>query len=166
MIAAVALTITGSLDIYSNGGHAKSSSWTQWKVGTILIAIAWGYQMFWSLFSLLPGRGRKDAPGYHGGTAVRFSQEPTSSYVYLVADHRFFFSPQLIQGAFIALLFLGVRVIYGIVYVVTQRRDLSPIYGSLAVRVLLMFLPEVFAALTMVVVGVRTRHLRQPKLGR
>jgi hypothetical protein len=56
-----------------------------------------------------------------------------------------------------------VRVIYGIVSVFTQKRDLSPIYGSLAVRVVLMFLPEVLAALTMTVVGVRTRHLRETK---
>lgn len=79
MIAAVALTIKGSLDIFE--GHAKSSSWTQWKVGTVLIAVTWGFQIFWSIISLLPGRGRKDAHGYHGGTAVGVSQKPTSSYL-------------------------------------------------------------------------------------
>lgn len=54
--------------------------------------------------------------------------------------------------------------LYGIVYACTQRRDLSPIYGSLTVRVVLMLPPEVFAALMMIVVGVRMRYFRQTKL--
>ncbi|KAJ5381085.1 uncharacterized protein N7496_003513 [Penicillium cataractarum] len=136
MLVAVALTITGSLHIYE--GIPQSGSYTEWKVGTVLTAVCWAFQLLWSLFSLLPSSGLKGAPGYHGGTA-------------------------LIQGAFVALIFIAVRVIYGLVYVFTGRRDLSPIYGSLAVRILLMFLPEVFAAVTMIVVGVRTRHIRETK---
>ncbi|KAJ5176497.1 uncharacterized protein N7482_002374 [Penicillium canariense] len=137
MAIALALSITGSLNIFE--GHPKPDSLTQWKAGTVLIAVAWAFQVFWSLFSLLSGKGMKGAPGYHGGTA-------------------------LLQGAFVALLFVGVRVIYGMVSVCTQRRDLSPIYGSISVRVILMFLPEALAAITMTLVGIRTRHLRQTKL--
>jgi hypothetical protein len=72
MIVALSLTITGSLNIFE--GHAKSGSYTQWKVGTVLIVVAWAFQVFWSLFSLLPIRGSKGSPGYHGGTAVSFSK--------------------------------------------------------------------------------------------
>lgn len=45
---------------------------TEWKAGTILILVTWVLQIFWSLFSLMPSQGEKDAPGYHGGTAVSF----------------------------------------------------------------------------------------------
>jgi hypothetical protein len=73
MIVALSLTITGSLDIFE--GHPKSGSYTQWKVGTVLIAVAWAFQVLWSLFSLLPSRGSKGSPGYHGGTAVSLPKE-------------------------------------------------------------------------------------------
>ncbi|CEJ62122.1 hypothetical protein PMG11_10632 [Penicillium brasilianum] len=136
MFVAVALTITGSLFIYE--GHPRSGSYAEWKAGIVLTSVGWAIQVLWSLFSLLPSNGVKGTAGYHGGTA-------------------------LLQGAFVTLIFIAVRVIYGLVYVFTGRRDLSPIYGSLAVRVVLMFLPEVLAAVTMIVVGLRTRHLRQIK---
>lgn len=77
MIVAISLTIAGSLDIFE--GHPKSGSYTQWKVGTVLIAVAWAFQLFWSLFSLLPSQGSKGAPGYHGGTAVGFPEEESAS---------------------------------------------------------------------------------------
>lgn len=73
MIVALSLTITGSLNIFE--GHPKSGSYTQWKVGTVLIAVAWGFQVVWSLFSLFPSSGSKGSPGYHGGTAVSFAEE-------------------------------------------------------------------------------------------
>lgn len=78
MIAAVALVITGSLHIFQ--GHPQSGSYTQWKVGTVLTAVAWGFQMLWSLLSLLPSRGSKGAAGYHGGTAVSSSKRICSSF--------------------------------------------------------------------------------------
>lgn len=70
---------------------------------------------------------------------------------------------QLLQGALVALAFIGVRVIYALVAVCTESKDLSPVYGLMSVRVVLMFLPELFATVTMMVVGVRTRHLRELK---
>ncbi|KAJ5134212.1 integral membrane protein [Penicillium atrosanguineum] len=118
MIAALALSISGSLNIFE--GTPKSDSLTEWKAGTVLILVTW------------------DAPGYHGGTA-------------------------LLQGALVALAFVGIRVIYGVIAVFTQKRDLSPVYGTTAVRVVLMFLPEVLATMTIIAVGLRTRHIRHVK---
>lgn len=150
MIVALSLTITGSLNIF------KSGSYTQWKIGTVLITVAWAFQVFWSLFFLLPSRGSKGSPGYYSGTAVNFPEECQAFKV--VANNSLY---SLSRGAFVALIFLSVRVVMEFVSVFTQKRDLRPIYGSLAVRVILMLLPEVLAALMMIVVGVRTRHLRQ-----
>ncbi|KAJ6119027.1 integral membrane protein [Penicillium samsonianum] len=73
-------------------------------------------------------------------------------------------STALLQGAFIALLFIGIRVIYTLVAVCTQQKDLSPVTASIAVRVVFLFLPEVFAALAMITVGLRARHLQELKL--
>lgn len=150
MIVVLSLTITGSLNIF------KSGSYTQWKVGTVLITVAWAFQVFWSLFFLLPSRGSKGSPGYYSGTAVKFPEECQAFKV--VANNSFY---SLFRGAFVALLFVGVRVVYRIVSVFTQKRDPSPICGSLAVQVVLMLSPDVLAALMMIVVVVRTRHLRQ-----
>ncbi|CAL5873081.1 uncharacterized protein PFLUO_LOCUS7350 [Penicillium psychrofluorescens] len=136
MAAALALTITGSLDIYE--GHPKPDSLTHWKAGVALIVVTWVFQIFWGLFSLLHFQGKMDAPGYRGGTA-------------------------LLQGALVSLIFIGIRVIYNMVMVATQDKDLSPIHGTIAVRVLLLFLPEVLAAFTMIFVGLRTRHIRQSR---
>ncbi|KAJ5811307.1 integral membrane protein [Penicillium riverlandense] len=134
MAAALALTIMGSLDIFE--GNPKPDSLTHWKAGVALIVATWVFQIFWALFSLLHFQGKKDAPGYRGGTT-------------------------LLQGALIALAFIGIRVIYSMIMVVTQDKDLSPIHGTIAVRVVLLFLPEVLAAITMIFVGLRTRHIRQ-----
>lgn len=68
MIAAMALNISGSLNIFK--GTPKPDSLTEWKTGVILILVTWILQVFWSLFSLMSSQGEKDAPGYHGGTAV------------------------------------------------------------------------------------------------
>ncbi|CAI7678387.1 unnamed protein product [Penicillium manginii] len=136
MAASMALTIMGSLDIYQ--GHPKPHSLQHWKTGTALAVLAWAFQVFWAFFSLLSNTGGKGLPGYQGGTA-------------------------LLQGAVVALLFIGIRVMYSLVAVCTQRRDLSPVYGKTDIRVTLMFLPEVLATLAMIIVGLRTRKLRETK---
>ncbi|KAJ5988363.1 integral membrane protein [Penicillium waksmanii] len=136
MAVAMALSVIGSLDIFE--GHPKPHSLQHWKTGTALVVLAWVFQVFWSLFSLLSNSGGKGLPGYQGGTA-------------------------LLQGAVVALLFIGIRVIYSLVAVCTQRRDLSPVYGKTDIRVILMFLPEVLATIAMITVGLRTRKLREAK---
>ncbi|KAJ5999257.1 integral membrane protein [Penicillium sp. IBT 35674x] len=136
MGAAMALSIVGALDIYE--GTAKPDSYSLWKAGTAMIVAIWVFQLIWSTISIFSRREVTHAPTFQGSTA-------------------------LLQGAIIALLFIGIRVIYVLVAVCTQRRDLSPVYGSTAVRVVLLFLPEVFATLTLITVGLRTRHLREVK---
>ncbi|KAJ6115181.1 hypothetical protein N7486_000959 [Penicillium sp. IBT 16267x] len=136
MGAVMALSIMGALNIYE--GIAKPDSYSFWKAGSALVVLIWIFQLFWSTFSLFPRKEKTHAPTFQGSTT-------------------------LLQGAIIALFFIGIRVIYTLVAVCTQRKDLSPVNGSIAVRVVLLLLLEVFATLMLIVVGLRTRNLQQVK---
>lgn len=57
----------------------------------------------------------------------------------------------------VALVFVGIRVIYALVATASQRRDLSPVHGDTAVRAVLMFLPEAIATVFIIVTGFITR---------
>ncbi|KAL2196106.1 hypothetical protein P885DRAFT_61306 [Corynascus similis CBS 632.67] len=52
----------------------------------------------------------------------------------------------------------GIRVFYSLVALTTRRPSLSPVTGSLAVRVVLSFLPELIATLAFVAAGMWTRN--------
>ncbi|KAL3465880.1 hypothetical protein BJX64DRAFT_296758 [Aspergillus heterothallicus] len=142
MLAAIALSIDGAINIFNHDGAGSSKDFAFWKAGTAITVVVWGFQVFWAVFSILPSRREKEyvasSAGYQGSTA-------------------------LLQGSLLALVFIGIRVVYGLVAVVTKRRDLSPVYGKTVIRVVLMFLPEVLAAAVMLVVGFKTRHLRALK---
>ncbi|PWY89239.1 integral membrane protein [Aspergillus heteromorphus CBS 117.55] len=134
MAVALVLAVTGALDIYE--GHPKSDSLTHYKTGVGLMVLTWALVALWASFSLLPSQSRKDGTNYQGGTT-------------------------LIQGVFLALVFVGIRVIYQLIAVCTQRKDLNSSTGSLAVRVVLVFLPEALSVLSMLFVGFQTRNIRK-----
>ncbi|KAL2825193.1 hypothetical protein BDW59DRAFT_161908 [Aspergillus cavernicola] len=125
----VALSVTGALQIYR--GHPKSNSYTHWEAGTALMVVVWVLEVLWASFSLLSSQALREAPRYRDGTILLYS-------------------------SMIALIFLGIRVIYALIAVCTQRRDLSPVYGTTAVRVVLMFLPEAFSVLVIIFAGFMT----------
>ncbi|KAL4910004.1 hypothetical protein BDW74DRAFT_46624 [Aspergillus multicolor] len=127
--AAIALTVTGAMDIYR--GTPKLHSIAHWKAGSALMVVAWVLEVFWAAFSLLPSQGRRVAPRFRQGTL-------------------------LLYGTLIALVPLGVRVVYALVATVSQRKDLSTVSGTAAVRVVLMFLPEALTAIVIVVFGFLT----------
>lgn len=56
-----------------------------------------------------------------------------------------------------------IQLVYSLVAQCTQRADLNPTTGNLAVRVVLGFLPGVFATVVLVVVGVWTRDVSVSK---
>ena len=57
----------------------------------------------------------------------------------------------------LALVFIGIRVFYTLVALCTRRADLSPINGSLAIRVILGFLSELIATLIYIAAGMKTQ---------
>ncbi|KAL2830984.1 hypothetical protein BJY01DRAFT_260682 [Aspergillus pseudoustus] len=143
MIVAIALSIDGSIDIFQHEGLGTSQDHAFWKAGTALTVVVWAFQVLWAVYSIIPSRSEKQGvdtggAGYQGSTAM-------------------------LQGSLVALIFIGIRVIYGLVAVATGRRDLSPVYGKTVVRVVLMFLPEALATAVMLIVGFKTRHLRALK---
>ncbi|RDW90303.1 uncharacterized protein DSM5745_02078 [Aspergillus mulundensis] len=129
MAAAIALTVTGAMDIYR--GTPKPHSIAHWKAGSALMVVAWVLEVAWAAFSLLPSQARRDALKFRQGTL-------------------------LLYGTVVALVPLGVRVIYALVATATQRKDLSTVSGTVAVRVVLMFLPEALTAIVIVVFGFLT----------
>jgi hypothetical protein len=66
--AAVALAVTGALDIYDGYPHPDSLS--HWKAGMGLMVAVWAILILWALFALLPSQRRMDAEGYQEGTTV------------------------------------------------------------------------------------------------
>ncbi|OGM44992.1 integral membrane protein [Aspergillus bombycis] len=138
MGAGLGLSISGSLQIYQGQGTTEDLS--HWKVGTGLVVAVWAMEVMWALFSLLPSQCNKNAPGYKDGTKAC---NPVD----------------LMYGALAAIVSTGVRVIYNLVAVCTQRKDPSPVFGSIAVRVVLVFLPEVLAALSMILAGLWSRNI-------
>lgn len=63
-------------------------------------------------------------------------------------------------AAAIGLVFVGIRVIYTLVALTSNDADLNPITGTLAIRVVLSFLPELIAVLVYLVAGLLTRDIR------
>ncbi|KAL4870058.1 hypothetical protein BDV12DRAFT_65264 [Aspergillus spectabilis] len=116
MAAAIAPTVTGALDIYH--GHPKPNILAHWKAGATPMAVVRVLEVLWALFSLLPCQCWREAPRFRQGSL-------------------------LLYGSLVALVFVGIRVTYALVAVCTQRRDLSPVYRTAAVRVVLMFLQGV-----------------------
>lgn len=63
----------------------------------------------------------------------------------------------LLTGNLLALALVEISVVYMLVAEFTQRADLNPTTGSLAVRVVLGFCPELLAAIVLVFAGFVTR---------
>lgn len=72
---------------------------------------------------------------------------------------------QLLYGVLVALLIEEIQLVYSLVAQCTQRADLNPTTGNLAVRVVLGFLPGVVATVVLVAVGVWTRGVSSSKEG-
>ncbi|KIL92291.1 hypothetical protein FAVG1_04700 [Fusarium avenaceum] len=70
------------------------------------------------------------------------------------------FITRLLIAAAIGLVFVGIRVIYTLVALTSNDADLNPITGTLTVRVVLSFLPEIIAVLAYLVAGLLTRDIR------
>ncbi|KAL2679097.1 hypothetical protein Neosp_009855 [[Neocosmospora] mangrovei] len=70
-------------------------------------------------------------------------------------------SSWLMLAVLVALPFVTIRVLATFIYVVTENQSLSPMAGSLGVRVGLYLFVETTATLVLVSVGVKTRNIRK-----
>lgn len=73
---------------------------------------------------------------------------------------------KLTWAVLFALIFIGIRVVYTLVALVTSDPSLNPTTGSLTIRVVLSFLPDLISTLILVGAGFITRHIRQDMMNR
>ena len=66
----------------------------------------------------------------------------------------------LVYWTLIAIVFVAVRVIYGLVFAFDRSPKLSPYSGSFAVKFVLIFLVQLIAALCLVVGGLVTKNIK------
>ncbi|CEJ80164.1 hypothetical protein VHEMI00367 [[Torrubiella] hemipterigena] len=65
---------------------------------------------------------------------------------------------KLLIGVYIALVFIGIRLVYTLAAFTSNNPELNPVTGNTAILVCLSLLPELIATLSFVTVGLMTRH--------
>ncbi|KAJ6007894.1 integral membrane protein [Penicillium herquei] len=134
MIAAIAMSITGALHVYA--GKTEATWVDLWKAGSAVTVAVWGIQGIWLFYTFISRSGKTTGPN------IRYTNV-------------------MLACGFVAFIFIGVRVIYTLVAVVTEEKKLSPIEGTIAVRIVLMFLPEAISTIAIVTSGYLTRHMQE-----
>ncbi|AEO67513.1 aa703609-746e-4304-a73b-e246a9707016 [Thermothielavioides terrestris] len=127
----VALVGTGSSALEGDHPTAKDLSLVDAGVG--LLTASWVLLCIGTAISFLPSQQNTAAPAHRQGTI-------------------------LLHATALSNPLIGIRVLYTLAALTTRRASLNPVTGSLAVRVVLGFLPELLATLVFVVAGARTRH--------
>ncbi|KAM3429242.1 hypothetical protein NHJ13734_008261 [Beauveria thailandica] len=70
---------------------------------------------------------------------------------------------KILIGVVLASICIGIRVLYTLVAFVSQKKSLNPVTGTLAVRVVLVLLPELAASLILLAYGWTTRNAMNSK---
>ncbi|OJJ49488.1 hypothetical protein ASPZODRAFT_129966 [Penicilliopsis zonata CBS 506.65] len=130
----IALVAVGASNLES--AHPSSNDFTLVKAGMGVLEACWVILALWAVSSLFSKS--RNALAYKEGTTLLYS-------------------------VFLALPLAEIRVVYSLVAECTQKADLNPVTGSLAVRVVLSFLPELFITLIFVVAGAVTRNVPDPR---
>ncbi|KAL7940978.1 hypothetical protein V8C42DRAFT_361525 [Trichoderma barbatum] len=120
-------------------GDPVSKSKTMLNVGSAISCIAWGLVTLWAVWS---------------NSMIR----KHSSYASLQTVDN---GKLLIKGVFVALPFVGIRLIYGVVFLQLQiTHPTSGFLTSKAVQICLSFIPELVCITSLLLVGIITRSLR------
>ncbi|KAJ5603357.1 hypothetical protein N7537_006313 [Penicillium hordei] len=131
------------------GDTPKPSDLSNIKVGMVLLEVAWGVLALWGLWTLWNGTG--------GGRKSTGNRDVPAG---LAAREGWL----LLTGTLLALALVEISVVYMLIAEFTQRADLNPMTGSLAVRVVLGFFPELLAAIVLVFAGFVTRRAGEKAL--
>ncbi|OAA50216.1 C6 zinc finger domain protein [Beauveria brongniartii RCEF 3172] len=70
---------------------------------------------------------------------------------------------KILIGVVLASIFIGIRVLYTLVAFVSQKKSLNPVTGTLAVRVVLVLLPELAVSLILLAYGWIIRNAMSSK---
>ncbi|KAF7161696.1 hypothetical protein CNMCM5623_007183 [Aspergillus felis] len=133
MVVATGVAMVGTGAGGLAGNHPKASDQTNIEVGMALLEACWAVLTISALWTLKDS-GEKTVPGVKEGK-------------------------MLLHGVLLATVFVGIRVLYGLIAESTQKQNLNPVTGSLAIRTVLSLLPELVATLILLFVGFRARHV-------
>ncbi|KAJ5776500.1 uncharacterized protein N7511_001511 [Penicillium nucicola] len=129
VVGGVALTAAGSAKLQKHQQPVETADGIV-KAGIAILTICWAALVGGIVFSFITP-ARTSAVGRAGTT--------------------------LLTTLAFALVWIGIRVFYSLVYLCTQKQYLNPTTGSLAIRLILGFLAELIAAISLIVAGVVTQ---------
>ncbi|KAF7552223.1 hypothetical protein G7Z17_g4480 [Cylindrodendrum hubeiense] len=129
----VALLAVGASHL--QGDNPAPSDMTLVKVGLAILTVAWVILAGWAGISLRP-LATLNGPNPQRAGAI------------------------LLYSVLFSVIFIGIRVIYSLVAMTSGHASINPNTASLAIQVLLQFLPELIAALSFIAAGAYTRNVR------
>ncbi|OAA80771.1 C6 zinc finger domain protein [Akanthomyces lecanii RCEF 1005] len=144
VVAVFHVLVAGATAILAVGASALQSSsplpsdLTKVKVGIALMTVAWLVLVGWSVQSWFRRSNTQHMEASQAGQ-------------------------KLLIGVVLASIFIGIRVLYTLAAFVSQKKSLSPATGTLAVRVVLILLPELAASLIFLTCGWITRDATRSK---
>ncbi|KAM3551710.1 hypothetical protein MY1884_007582 [Beauveria asiatica] len=144
VVLALHILIAGATAILAIGASALQSSsplpsdLTRVKVGIALLATGWIMLVGWAVQSWFRRSNTLHVKASRAGRKI-------------------------LVGVALASIFIGIRVLYGLVAFVSQKKSLNPVTGTLAVRVGLVLLPELAASLILLAYGWITRNAMNSK---
>ncbi|KAL1848004.1 hypothetical protein VTK73DRAFT_10217 [Phialemonium thermophilum] len=130
VLAGVALVAAGGSSLSSD--HPKPNASKLVKAGIAILTVCWVALCAWVVSSVRPPR--------HVRAAATAAREGTVLLYSLAAS----------------LVLVGIRVLYSLVALCSEKPSLNPATGSLAIRVVLAFLPELIAVLILLGAGILT----------
>ncbi|KAK5636960.1 hypothetical protein RRF57_012672 [Xylaria bambusicola] len=128
----VALVGTGASAL-EQGSNATQGDLVLLDIGIALLAAAWLTLCFWTAIGFLPGHHMETAAAHIGGTL-------------------------LLHAVAFSLVLTGIRVLYTLVALASQKPYLNPSTGSVAIRIILILLPELSVTILFIVAGMRSRN--------
>ncbi len=129
------------------------------KAGVAILAVAWVALVAWSIVSLVLSKrraGQATSACRAGGQVRRYPRCGSHIFANVLTNQL-----QLLTAVMAALIFIGIRVLYTLVAFVTQDKTLSPVTGSLAIRVILSLFTELIATLIFIAGGFVTMNARR-----
>ncbi|KAE8448754.1 hypothetical protein EG329_008970 [Mollisiaceae sp. DMI_Dod_QoI] len=133
---ALVAVASGSSAFSSNTSSSKSGNGDEnlLKVGIVVLLFSWAVVCACALFSLLSTQGRRSAHAFRDGS-------------------------KLLYATLFALPFVGIRVMYSTIAILAPSKNLSVMNTALGLKLGLSFIPELIAAIALVVVGLLTRRV-------
>lgn len=132
----IALLAAGASSLQQMDPSTSNNSLSLVKIGIGLLAASWAILCAWIVMLLLSPSQQNMAQSttYREGTML----------LYCVA---------------FSVIFVGIRVWYSLAALVSQDPSLNQVTGSLAIRVVLSFLPELIVAVAFIVAGFLTQNV-------